>query len=507
MINVVRRSIFFSALERYGGVIFFVASTAVLSRLLTPHEFGIYALVNAVSTLIAASFQEFGGANYLIQKPSLSTQDIRSAFTVTLCLSVLFAAALFLLRDVAAWFFSEDGLKIGIAVSTLNLLVSPFLITKSTLLRRDMAFATLAWCNLAGAFIAAVISIALATLNYSFMAPIWGAVIGNVVVLVLLITPRHDVKIFCPSFCGYGDIFHFGAYSSGTAIINVLYNLAPQLILARIIDFNAVGLYGRASNITQLFDKWVIQVLNPVILPAISAHKRAGGDLKRTYLDAIELIAVVQWPFLLFFALMADPIIGIWLGETWSEIVPLIRMLCIASLSLFAACLTYPVLVALGFVRDTLVSSLISLPPSLLMIFVASFFGVQAVAACALVTLPFQAIVALFFVGRRLKIGPADLMRATVKSGIVTGYTVGGALVSMVIMEFSSGGPVIGLVSASIFAAAAWWLGLLMTKHRLLGVIRMATDGMAVASPTIASATLQKIAMRAGARTKLVRLK
>ena len=65
MINVVRRSILFSALERYGGLIFFLASTAILSRLLTPQEFGIYAVINAITAVIAASFQEFGGANYL----------------------------------------------------------------------------------------------------------------------------------------------------------------------------------------------------------------------------------------------------------------------------------------------------------------------------------------------------------------------------------------------------------------------------------------------------------
>jgi O-antigen/teichoic acid export membrane protein len=483
MIDVVRRSILFSALERYGGVIFFLASTAILSRLLTPREFGIYAVVNAITAVTAASFQEFGGANYLIQKPSLSDGDIRNAYTVTLCLSVLFAVALFALRDVAAWFFSEEGLAVGIAASALNFLISPFLITISTLLRRDMAFGTLACCNVAGGFITAAVSIALATLNYSFMAPIWGAIIGNAAVLALLIASRRDLRIFRPSFSGYRNVIGFGAYSSGTVIINVFYNLAPQLILARVLDFNAVGLYGRANNITQVFDKWVIQVLNPVILPAISAHKRAGGDLKRIYLKAIELIAVVQWPFLLFFALMADPIIWIWLGETWSEIVPLVRMLCIASLSLFAACLTYPVLVALGFVRDTLISSLISLPPSLFVIFVASFFGVRAVAACALMALPFQAIVALLFVGRRLTIKPADLIRATQKSGIVTGYSVGGTLVSMTIMEFSSAGPVIGLISATICAAAGWWLGLLMTKHPLLAQVGMATDGMAVDAP------------------------
>ena len=348
-----------------------------------------------------------------------------------------------------------------------------------------MAFGTLAWCNVAGGAATAVISITLAVMNYSFMALIWGTIAGNVVVLVLLLASQRRANLFRPSFYGYRDIFGFGAYSSGTSVINVFYNLAPQLILARTLDFNAAGLYGRASNITQVFDRWGIQVLSPVILPAISAHKRAGGDLKRIYLNAIELIAVVQWPFLLFFALMADQIICIWLGETWSEVVPLVRMLCVASLSLFAACLTYPVLVALGFVRDTLISSLISLPPSLFVIFVASFFSVRAVAASALLTLPFQAIVALLFVGRRLAIRPADLIRATIKSGIVTGYSVGGALVSMAITEISSAGPFIGLFSATIFTASAWWLGLVMTKHPLLGQIGMATDRIAADVPCL----------------------
>ena len=263
----------------------------------------------------------------------------------------------------------------------------------------------------------------------------------------------------------------------------MFYNFAPQLILGRILDFTAVGLYSRAINVTQVFDRFVLQVLSPVIMPAIVAHKRAGGDLKRMYLNAVELITVVQWPFLIFFALMAQPIIWIWLGPMWSEIVPLIRMLCIASLSLFAACLTYPVLVAVGRVRDTLVSSLISLPPSLLVIFVASFFGVQAVAASALLTLPFQAIVAIYFVSRHLAMSPADLIRATLKSGIVTACSIAGVLVSMAIIEFSSAGPIVGLFSAGVSAAAGWWLGLVMTKHPLLAQIRLAASGIAVAAP------------------------
>ena len=54
--------------------------------------------------------------------------------------------------------------------------------------------------------------------------------------------------------------------------------------------------------------------------------------------------------------------------------------LSIADLALFAACLIYPVLVAAGGVRDALVYlSFITLPPSLLVILGASFFGVPPV--------------------------------------------------------------------------------------------------------------------------------
>ena len=129
----------------------------------------------------------------------------------------------------------------------------------------------------------------------------------------------------------------------------------------------------------------------------------------------------MQWPFLIFIAIMAQPIILIWLGQTWLEIVPLVRLLCIANLALFAACLSYPVFVAVGSVRDALISSLISLPPSLLVILGASFFGVQAVAASALLTLPFQAAVAIYFIGRHLRLRPTDLSRALLKSAVCHG--------------------------------------------------------------------------------------
>jgi O-antigen/teichoic acid export membrane protein len=480
----VPRSIFFSAVERYASLALFFVSTAVLSRLLTPKEFGTYAVVGALTAVIAASFQEFGGANYLIQKRELSRASIQTAFTVTMAISVLVGVILCALAAPLSRLFEQDNLAGGIMVSAISFLFSPFSGTLTALFRREMEFGKLAICNLSANFAGALVSIVLAMLNFSYMAPIWGGVATNLVMLVAVLSWHRDMSIFRPSLREYRDIAGFGLYSSGVSLINVFYNLAPQLFLAKILDFASVGLYSRATSMTQVFDRVVMQVLNPVIMPAIVARSKAG-DLKQVYLEAIQLLSVVQWPFLAFIAILAHPIILIWLGPTWLEIVPLVRVLCIASLALFAACLSYPVFVAVGSVRDALVSSLISLPPSLLVVLGASFFGVQAVAASALLTLPFQAGVALYFIGRHLSFGLADVARSLLKSGVVTAATAAGVGGCAAMVESAKITPLVGLVAASCVAALCWWLALALTGHPLLRRIHHAAGSLAVIAPRL----------------------
>lgn len=476
--NRVHRAILFSAIERYGSILLFVLATAVLSRLLTPNEFGIYAVINAFMAVISASFQEIGGANYLIQKKVLLEQDIRTAFTITFTISVFIGILFYFLRGLLAEMFSQDGLRLGIAVSAMNFALTPISTTISALFRREMNFRILAICSICGGAVTATISIVMAMLGYSYMAPIWGLLAGNAAMALLLVFARREIRIFLPALGNCADVIRFGLYSSGVSVINVFYNLAPQLFLARVLDFTAVGLYSRATNATQMFDKLVIQVLAPVIMPAIVAEAKSGGDLKRIYLDAIELLTAVQWPFLMFFAIMAPAVIHIWLGPTWADVVPLIRLLCVAYLALFATCLTYPMLVATKSVHDALLASLIALPPSLLIIFGSSFFGVTAVAAAALVTLPFQAAVAIYFVGRQLKLTFYELVRAVMKSACVALCSSIGALASATLIEFQFVGPFVGLLLAGLSGGTIWLFGLVALNHPLFTRLRQVMSNL-----------------------------
>lgn len=474
--NGLHQSLLLSALDRYGSLAFFFVSTAILARLLPPAEFGIYAVVNALTMIIITSFQEFGGANYLIQKAGLSDRHIRTAFTIFLLISLLFAAALFLLRGHLAIFYGQDGLDVGVAIACLNFLLAPFQVTTSALLRRDMAFGPLARSNLLGSLTTAIVAIGLARQGYGFRAPLWGAVCGNAVITVTLLAGYRRLSIFSPSLAGYADVLRFGAYSSGVVLINVAYNLSPQLILARTLDFNAAGIFSRAASMAQVFDRLIIQVISPVAGPALLAHSRAGGDLKAAYLQTIASISACQWPFLAFLALLAHPVILLWLGPNWTDVVPLIQMLSIASIALFASSLTYPMLVAVGRVRDALTASLISLPPSFAMVCVASFHGIHAVAATALVAMPLQAAIAFHFIGRRIGMTASDVLRALSLSAVVLLCSVAGATMGLACSRFVPMTAPAELATSALLAATGWTAGMFLTKHPLLMHLRLMTS-------------------------------
>jgi O-antigen/teichoic acid export membrane protein len=118
--NIIHRSVGFSAVDRYGSTLFQIVSLAILARLLTPREFGVYTMVYAFTALATVSYWEFGGANYLIQKSGLTEEGIRTAFTISLAMSCAFALILFGLRNLAAIFYAQEGLRAGIATAALR---------------------------------------------------------------------------------------------------------------------------------------------------------------------------------------------------------------------------------------------------------------------------------------------------------------------------------------------------------------------------------------------------
>jgi len=468
MSGSVRRSIAFSVVDRYASTGIGFVTTIVLSRLLTPTDYGVFAI--ALSFVVLADiFRDFGTGNYLLQAPQLTDRKLRSAFTAMLGTSTLCALALLLATPAIVSFYGDARFWSLMPIFAANLMLGPFIIIGFSLLRRKLAFGTLAGISLLATAVNFVVVVTLALLGHGVMSLAWATLAASTVRLVAVWTVHPCFSAFRISLHGWKDPFEFGVVATSTSILNVVYEYLPQLIIGRGIGLASAGLFGRANSLCQLPDRLVVSTLSPVLLPALSQQARAGVPLKPAYLFALSHMSALQWPILLCLALLAEPVVLILYGAQWMEVAPLARIMALAALALFPAFMTCPTLIAAGHVRDTLWMSLLSLPPSMLLIFAASPYGLEAMAATQFINAPLQVFVAVSFIGRRIGVSWAEIGRAVARSAVVALCSaVAPALVIVMQGGFSFGISHPALAFAVGGAAAGWLAGLVISRHPLL---------------------------------------
>ncbi len=480
----IRRSLLLASGERYAFAFINFVTVVITARLLTPADFGVAVLGWTVVGL-ADSLREFGASTFLIQQTQITREKVRTAFTIMLLLSFVLSATLFLLSPSVAAFYGNEALAGYLRLTALGLMTGPFASPVLAMLRRDMAFGMLALLSVlvASANMLAVVTLAL--LGYRYMSFAWASLFSGGLGMVLALWVRPDMSIFRPSLREWRGAIAFAGYDTTTVILNRVWDVMPYLVFGRVLGLDAVGLYNRAMTVCSWPEKYLMAGLGPVALPAFSAHVREGRDLKAAYLKAIEYITAIQWPALIFLAIFAEPVVPMLLGHQWTAAVPLVQIISIALLAWFPAYLTYPTLVASGGIRDTLTSSIISLPISALILMMASRYGLHAVALSTLITMPLQVIVAVSFVRRRLSLAWTEFMLALRKSLVVAVFSaIGPGLLYSSVLHFAWTANAIIVLIGAVLAAGGWLLGIRLSGHPIVFEFRRAAERLAQKSRT-----------------------
>lgn len=392
---------------------------AIAARLLTPAEFGVSVLGGGILA-IAVAIREFAPRTYLIQRHELSTDDVRTALTLVMLISLPLFLGVALGAEAIEGLYDVPGVAGFLLLIACILLVEPIWQTIVALLQREMAFGKVAITNACKVATEAGVLVGCAYfgLGYLSFAIAWLA--GAVIALCTVLLLRPDFGIFRPRLSGWREVARFGGYAGGAAVLHQLYQTVPFLVFTRTMPLFAVGLLNRTVSIVELPDKTFLAGVVSVVMPAYAELARRGEDLKSAYLRAIENITAVQWPALVMVAVLAHPIVGLLLGDQWTAAVPLIQIIALGRLFSFTAQLNYPVLVVTGAIRENLIRAAIIWPISAVILITAGFFGPTAVALAFFVVVPFQAVVTINAVRRRIDLGVSEIIGTLPKSAGAT---------------------------------------------------------------------------------------
>lgn len=465
---MVRRSFLFSLADKLVGLLLALGTMAIVSRLMTPAEVGLFMVASSL-VILTEAFRDFGVASFLIQTPSLTPEVARSATTVVALMSLLLGLGMFAAADLAATLYGYPELGGLIRIATLAFLFAPISNPLLALLQRDMNFGAVARINISAATANALTTISLAFAGFGAFSFVWGSLMAAVTSAIGAVLCRPDLWLFRPTLRHWRQVVPFGAWTTLTTLLAMLYDSMPRLILGKALGFGAVGLFSRAVSLTQMPDKLVLSAVPPVILPALSARVRANVCLKAPYLHGISLITAIQWPALLSLALLADPIIRVLLGPQWLAVIPLVQVAAIAAMVLAPIYLAFPVLVALGRVRAMALVSLVALPLSMTVILVATRYGITAVAWSLFPANLLHVLPLLVYLRRHVGFGWRELGATVLRSMIVT--VCAGAVPGGLVLGLGADLSPLAAALAALGAIAGWSAGLVLAGHPLAAEI------------------------------------
>ena len=319
----------------------------VFSRLLSPADFGLVAMVTGVVG-IAYVIGDFGLSLAALQAEDLHTDQRTNLFWCNSVIGFLIAALICVAAAPMASFY-EDSRVAPIAIALASVfLVNGIAVQFRTELNRDLRFGVIAAADTLGQAAGFVGALVGALIGWSYWALVAMPVIAAVVTNAIIVAYAN----WWPGWYRRGtpmrSLLTFGVNVLLTQVINYISTNVDQIVIGRVWGATPLGFYNRAFQIARIPAQQVAAPLTRVVLPYLS---RLLGD-PVAYLEAVKktqlALATLLLSLLAFAAGTGDWLVPVVLGEGWQQAVPLLRVLCLAGALQAIGYVTYWVLLSQG---------------------------------------------------------------------------------------------------------------------------------------------------------------
>lgn len=325
----VRRAVIWRSGSQIAGQIIAWASTFLVIRILTPEDYGLFALTQ-VMLMLFTLLNGYGLASAAIQRDQVSPHELRQIFGLMLLLNGALAIAQILCAPLAAAYYRQPMVADLLRVQSLIYLTIPFSALAYAQLARSMEFQRQAQVNLVSALIGAGVALGGALAGWGVWALVWAPIAMFVARALGLTIAAHSWMWPSFDFRGAGSIARYGGLMAVGQLFGFVQSQADILVAGRWFDAHLVGIYTTALLLTQIFNNKVVPPLNEV---AFAAYARLQSDrpaLTAGFTRSTRAIMVAAMPFFFGLAAVAEPLVLTLLGEKWREIVPLLLPLALA---------------------------------------------------------------------------------------------------------------------------------------------------------------------------------
>jgi PST family polysaccharide transporter len=358
-----------------------LSAMVILARLLTPADFGLFAMVTTLTAFVE-SFRDFGLPMALIheQSPSSSQQD--ALFRLSLRLNLVLVGALIISAPLLAAFYREPRLIPMTLVCAVGLFIVGLSAQHEALLMRQFRFGLVTLIEIGSMVVSLIAAIVAAWLGADYWALVCQFVVMNGVrsMWTWWACPWRPQWRGDPE--GDSVVRSMVKYSrdlTASRILNYLTRNLDTIGVGYVAGTGALGLYDRAYQWTQLPVRQLYGTLLSVAVASLSRVRHDAEQYRQYCQSAMLPVFALGLPPLAFIFVEAESAVLLLLGTQWNDAVPLFRLMAISAYVGSLSMVTRWLYLAEGQTRRLLQWNLITLPIMLVAVIIGAQSGVYGI--------------------------------------------------------------------------------------------------------------------------------
>lgn len=325
--NVAKNSIWSIGEKVFAQLVAFIISV-ILARLLSPNDYGIVALIQAIINF-CSFLVERGFGQALVQKKKPDSLDYWSVLIFSLVASFVLYVLLFIFSyNIASFFKSYDPSAVSsmIKVMGLTLPISSINMVQKAHISKKMQFKKFFWATFVGTVLSGVVGIVIAILGggaWALVAQYGINLFIDTVILLIVMKPKIKLQF---SWQRLKELFSFGWKIVAYGIFGTIADTVRSTMIAREHSPNNLAYYNKGESLPKIVVGTFSVSVGNVVFPALSDFQNDAEKLKETTRRFVRASSYIIFPAMIGFFAVSDILIVLLFGSQWAPAVPFLKI-------------------------------------------------------------------------------------------------------------------------------------------------------------------------------------
>ena len=315
-------------LARALNVVIQVGSVLCLARLLSPEDYGLIGMVNAL-TGFTPMLVSLGTPDAVIQRQSITEGEVSALFWLSMSVGTGSALLLAACGPLISRFYGEPRLTMIALVAALPFALSALHCQHCALLRRALRFQELGAIEVTSNLLSAVLAIIMAFCGFAYWALAMRPVTMNAALAIGVwwrcrwLPPRPTTTK------GVKEMVKLGLNITGFTMTDFLGRSADRIAIGYRSGAKALGYY---QNTLFVYDNVLDMLVNSLHAVAAAGLSKVTGDLtelRRLWRKALGTLVFYAMPAFGLLAVISQDLVVLLLGVKWASAGALLSILAL----------------------------------------------------------------------------------------------------------------------------------------------------------------------------------